>query len=790
MAKNKNSAKKDFDVKVYKNDTSIINVPIADHNTEKMKLYGANVNLARMIPDIRDGLKPVERRIIYSMYEFSKAISKFKKVQTIIGLTMNIHPHGDSSIYNTIVRLAQPWENLLCPIDGYGNYGDIKGSPAGAARYIEAKLSNYALDCFYSDYDPKIMEMNPSYQPEILEPEYFVTKYPNMLMSISTGMGFSIATGIPTYNIEEILNATIDLIKNPKAKLNLIPDIPTGCLIIDEGQFDTITETGRGVFKMRGEIAMDEDKGVLVIKSIPFQSSLLRVKNKIKELVESKQIVGFKHMEDYSSTVIHLELFFKKDVDLRHIVQILYKKSGLQKSFPVQLKMVHDFEIKDYSVRTALLSWIDIRRLFKRKYFINKLVKAQDRKNFLDILIFILNKDNAEKTLKIIKKNNSDAIINALMKEYGISSLQARIISNMKMKEFSKNAYDAYKDEIKELPQKIKEYKKILQDNETIDKIIIEELKEGIKKYHAPRRSRVVTIEDKEEYANTDHILVFTKNGYVKKLLDGTEGIGEIGNGDEPTYVIKVNNKDNLIIFDKKGYVHTLDVGKIEPANSDTIGYLLSKYINVSGEVVSIIPKSKLNQDSSFLFITKQGIIKKTAVQNYAFKSSTMSIILNKTDELVSVINIIEDKDIVVYTEYGMGLRFNSSEINPTQRLAKGVIGVTMAENDKVIGISTISKSDKYLFLLTTSGNAKKCKLSLLTTKERRGNTIQLISIRGKERLFYATGATDKNHFNIILKNGIETIQMVDVPSKLKIDDGEKMIPVRKGDSILRVTKY
>lgn len=789
MAKDKRSAKKNFDINSYIDNSNVIGVPIADHNTEKMKLYGANVNLARMIPDIRDGLKPVERRIIYSMYEFSKAINKFKKVQTIIGLTMNIHPHGDSSIYNTIVRLAQPWENLLCPIEGQGNYGDIKGAPAGAARYIEAKLSDYALDCFYSDYDTKIMEMNPSYQPEILEPEYFVTKYPNMLMSISTGMGFSIATGIPTYNIEEILNATINLIKNPKCKLNLIPDIPTGCLIIDEGQFDSITETGRGIFKMRGEINIDENAGLIVIRSIPFQSSLLRVKSKIKELVESKQIVGFRHMEDYSSTVIHLELFFKKDVDLRYIAQILYRKTGLQKSFSVQLKMVNDFEIKDYSVRTALLEWIDIRRLFKRKYYINKLVKAEDRKNFLDILIFILNKDNAEKTLKIIKKNNSDEIINALMKEYKISSLQARIISNMKMKEFSKNAYDAYRDEIKELPDKIKEYKKILQDNTTIDNIIIDELKDGIKKYHAPRRCKVIKLEEKEEYENTNHTLIFSKNGYVKKLLENANGVGELS--DEPSYWIKVNNKDNLIIFDKKGLVHSLDVGKIEPANEDSVGQSISKYISIAGEPITVIPKSQIKLDSTFLFITKKGIIKKTPVKSFALKSSTMSIVLNKDDELVSVINISDDKDIIVFTKYGMGLRFNTSEINISQRLTKGVIGVTMGEDDDVIGISTIDESDDYLFLLTTTGNAKKCELSLLLPKERRGNTIQLITLRGRERLFYATGVHDGNTIEVVLKSGIfENISVSNVDSKLKIDEGSKLIPVRKGDSIIKVIKF
>lgn len=785
------SGKKNFDINVYTNDYRIEKLEIGKHNTEKMKLYGANVNLARTIPDIRDGLKPVERRVIYSMYEFSRAIDKYKKVQTIIGETMNIHPHGDASIYSVIVRLAQPWQNLITAIDGRGNFGNINGDSAAAARYIEAKLSKYSLDCFYSDYNPRIMEMKPTYQSEIVEPEYFVTKYPNMLMSISTGMGFGIATGIPTYNLEEILQSTITLIKDPSTKLSLIPDMPTGCLIVDEDKFEEISETGRGVFKMRGEIEIDEDKHMILVSSIPFQSSLLRVKEKISELVENKTLTGFKEIRDYTGEDIHLELYFKHDVDLQHVVSVLYAKTDLQNSFSVQLKMINNYEVKDYSVHTALLEWIDIRRTFKKKYYINRLVEAEEEKHFLEILLFILNKDNAENTIKIIKKSSTSEIVHKLVKAYGISSLQAKKIAEMKMKAFSKDAYEGYKEKAKKIPKEIEEYKSIIQSNKLIDKIIIHELEEGIKKYHAPRRSRVIRIDEESEYKNTDHILIFTKNGYVKKLFDFVTNVGDIGNGDEVSFILKANNRDEIIIFDKRGSVHCLEVGKIQPSDLKSIGVPISRYINITGETVMVFPKSKLKENSNFIFVTKRGIIKKTDINNFAFKNSMIGIILKKDDELISVINVDKSLkvDIVIYTHYGMGLRFNTAEIVPTLRLAIGVIGLGMTENDYVEGISIIKNTDKYIFLLTSTGNAKKCKLSIFSTKGRRSNSLGLITLHGKERLTYATGVKGDEILKVILKSGSMPINVKDVPVKLKIDDGDKLIPVRRGDMILRVIK-
>lgn len=792
--KNKiSSGKKDIDISLYQNSDKVSEVDIGDYNTTNMQIYGANINLARMFPDLRDGLKPVERRVLYSMYEFTKAINQYKKVQKIIGDCMGtIHPHGDTSINDVVVRLSQPWENLVCPIDGWGNFGDVKGSGSGAARYIEAKLSKYSLDCFFSDYDPKIIEMKPSYQNEFMEPEYFVTKYPNMLMSISTGLGFGIACGIPTYNLEEILQTTIKLIKGEEVNTNLIPDMPTGCTIIDEGQFSSIFETGRGSFRMRADIQIIPEKNIILITSLPYQVDLLKVKTKIKEMVEAKEIVGFKEIRDYSADRIHLELEFKQGADLQHIVNLLYKKTNLQKTFAVIMYMIYDLECVQYSVRSALLKWIDVRRTYKNKFYINKLVKLEERKHFLDILLFILNKDNAEKTMKIIKKSDTSEIVDKLVNTYGITSMQAKIIANMKMKEFSKSAYKKYKEEAEELPNKINKIKKILKSNTYIDKEICSELEEGIKKYNTPRRCKVIKLDEEEsEYSNTNNVIVFTKNGYIKKLLTPVKSIGELGEGDTPNFMLTANNRDTLIIFDSEGYVYPLEVGKINQSELKDIGYNLGRYISIRGEVVHVVTKSKIDDNSCLCFVTKQGMIKKTPINNYTFKVAVIAVLLNKGDKLIDVIDIKDDNiDVVVYTHMGMGLRFNTSEFSSSGRTTKGCGAILLSEGDYVYGIAKLNKSDRYITVITSTGNVKRCPLSIFPAKNRRSEAINLIGLKGKERLIYLNGCNTNNIFHIYLqKNGIVEIPVKMITTKYKYDTGDKMIPVRKGDSIVKIIK-
>lgn len=791
LAKNKSTAKKTFDVNMYFSDDLVKSEDIGELNKSNMIIYGANVNLARMIPDVRDGLKPVERRIIYTMYEFSKAKKDFKKVQKITGDCMStVHPHGDSSIYETLVRLAQPWNNMICPIEISGNFGNIAGEEAAAGRYISARLTPYSLDCFFSDYDTKVMEMKESFQPGYYEPEYFVTKYPNMLMSISSGIGYGVYNGIPTFNIAEILQYTIDLINDPSTERVLYPDMPTGCQVIDDGNFGEICRTGTGSFRMRADIEIDEDAHKIVISSIPFNASLIKIKQSIKDLIDSKKIIGFKDMRNYSCDVIDLELIFKPEADLNHIVNLLYTKTDLQKTFPVRLIMINDYVDKCYTLKSALLEWIDIRRLYKNKYYIGQLVKLEERAHLLDILIFILNKNNAEKTMKIIKESSRNEIEERLVKEYKISSIQAKKIANMKFSDLSKDARAEYKKEAEEIPDKIKELKKILTNTSKIDKIIIKELEEGISKYGIPRKSKVIKASKLVNIPNTEHSLAFTKNGYVKKLPYKADSIGNVSNNDSISkFVPKINNRDDVIIFDNKGMCHSIKVSDIEPTECEEYGVLVSRYVKSSNTIISAIPKSKLLPENYLIFVTAKGMVKKSKISDYGFKTSSIAISLSKDDFLVKVIQCSnKDMNILMYTRFGMGLLFNTSEITPVGRMAKGVIGLKMTDNDFVCGVTSITSKDKYIFILTSNGRGKKVKTSLFKEKGRRSESGTIITLSGDERLVCCRGVNDKSTVVIYLQKYPNVIiPATDIPTKIKIDSGDELFNYRKSDSMLQV---
>ena len=790
MAKtSKKSHLKEIDEQVYLDDSRIERANIADLNTENMKLYGANINLARVFPEIHDGLKLVERRILFAMYAISKAVKKKKKVLTLTGDVMQIHAHGDASVYGTMVRIAQPWNMVIPYITGQGNFGNISGEEAAASRYLEAQLSDYAIDCFFSDFNPDIILMQETYNRDMKEPVHLPSKYPNCLLSSADGLGFGPATHIPTFNLEEVIQATIQLIKNPKYKPYLIPDITTGCLIIDEGKFEEICDTGRGTFKMRAEIVKDEDEKCIIIKSIPFQVSLPSVKEKIAELIENKVINGFKQMKDYSASKIHLEIYFRPEVDLDNIINILYTKTRLQETYPVQMKMVDDFAVEDFSVKSALLRWIDIRYQFKRKLFINKLVKLEERNHILKVLIMILDGKNGEKTLNIIKSSTKEEIINKLVSNYNITTLQAKEISNMRLNAFNKTALAEYKKELKDNIDEIKELSERISNPKKINNIIIKELEEGIKKYASPRKSRIIKIGKEYKYSDYETRLIFTKNGYVKKLKDGVKQIGSLGESDEPVDVKVINNRDEVIIFDKRGSVHTCEVGLISQDDLTTIGTPLSTYINITGTPVSVFRRSDITDNMEFVFITKNGIIKKTDVDNFAFKNSIISITLKNDDELVSVIPIKKNIDIIAYSKYGYGLRFNTKEIPSSKRMAIGVIAFPLAENDKIMGVKEIHKNDKYLCIITEKGYVKKCTLEVLESKKRRSEPVSIIPIRHKDGINTVINCTDGDTIKVITKKNIYNLAVNELPVSLKFNEGTKLIPVKQSDMIIKIYK-
>ena len=495
MAKPKQKNKKDVDY-----NSGIAELNIGDACTEYMKIFGANNNIMRHLSGIYDGLRLGERRIIYTMYLMGVTHkSPFKKVASITGRVLDFHPHGETSSYETLVKLAQPRNKIQCLVEGSGNFGNPAGDPAGASRYIEARLAFYAYKCFLEEFAPGIVDMKLNYLGDKYEPEYFPARYPNALINNVFGIGYGMSTSISTYNLKEVLELTLKLMDDPNyPDVTLVPDSPTGAYIVDEGQFKEISETGRGKFKMRGVIDIDEEQNCLIIRSTPLQAFWNSgIKKDILTLLNDGKVNMLRDITDENDDPNGMcyRLYLKKEVDPVSVRHMIYAKTQMEKTFPVKFKLLEDYEDGDYNVRSILLTWLDFRRETKRRIYNHKLLKATERQHILEILIFILNKDNAEKTIGIIKKSRDKTeTVSRLMEEYHISSLQADTIAEMKMTAFTKEAYERYIKEKHDIDKQVEKFNKIVRSSKKIDNIIRDELKEGIELFGEERKSKIVTL--------------------------------------------------------------------------------------------------------------------------------------------------------------------------------------------------------------------------------------------------------------------------------------------------------
>ena len=787
------NVKKDVDY-----DKGIQNLNISDACTEYMKIFGANNNLMRHLPAVLDGLKIGERRILYTMYANGIHYnSSFVKVNTIVGNVMLYHPHGDAPIYETLVKLAQPWNNIQCTIDGHGNFGDIAGSPSADGRYIEAKLSYYAYKCFFEDFFEDIVDMKPNYDGTKMEPEYLPARYPNVLINNVFGIGYGISTSICTYNLKEVLEATINLIEDPDIdNIVLYPDSPTGAYIVDEGQFEQISSTGKGRFKMRGVIEVDEENNILHVRSTPLQVSWETIKRSVFELLNDGKVNLMKDFKDKSDiNNMHYLIYLKKEVDPYAVVHMIYNKTQMEKTLPVSFKLIEDWSDNDYNIKSVLQSWIDFRRETKRRYFNIKLMKSKERQHILEIMIFILNKDNAENTLGIIKRSeNKKEIVSKLMEAYGITSLQANTIADMRLSAFSKEAYKKYIEEKEDIDKLVKDLEKTVRSAKKIDKGIIDELKEGIKLFGEERRSQIINIDNEVKVRDTNHLIIFTKEGFVKKLPDDVKNAGFINQGDYPIEMIHANNTSELLIFDETGKITKLPVHKIHGCTLNNEGVKLSDILMINGTIKTVKQKpvpealAEIKTPVYFLMITKNGIIKKTLADSYTnIKNELLGLIIKDDDELVCVKLLVGDKDIIVYTASGFGVRFNSSEIRETSRMSIGVKAISMSDEDTIVGMDILNPKDKYILVITQKGNAKKCTLETFKTMNRADKPLRIVTLDDSDEIFKIQTIKGKEKFDVFTKDGIEKIDCDDIVELPRLSKGKKTIPVRKGNVLVEL---
>lgn len=773
---------------------------------EYTKLFGANKNLYRIMPSLIDGLKPVTRRILYASYllkayYIDKSHRNTLKMTRIVADTMGkFHPHGDQSIGDAAGALAIEHQNNITYLKGQGNFGSIRGDEVGAFRYIEAGLSKFAIKCFFEDFDKYTVDMKMSYTGRDLEPEYLPAKYPCILFNPQlSGIGLGCASNIPPFNIKEVLDATIKLIKDKHAKVLLVPDSPTGASIVDDGQFESINKTGIGSFTLRATYDIDYIENIITITSLPLQMTSIKVIQNLVDLKQSGKLPEILEIKDYTQkSDVKIQLYIASDYNPDDVIEDLIKKNtGLKKTYACGIKVIDDYKDYDYGVKDLLLEWIEYRREAVKSMFNIQFVKAMEDKHVNEIMLFVFNSDNADKTLKICKtSSNRQETIEKLVKAYKITSLQAGKIADMKMHQFNKDQYAKFKQEKIDIQKRIETYENYLNNDDDIDEYIIAELEEGIKLFGTPRKSKIVK-KNKTEVAipNTMHLVGISADGYIKKIDNTNISIGYVGKNNSPIFATRINNRDNLLVFDETGKVSRISISSLPDMNADDIGVEIKRYFTVNSKIVTMITESDLKNhtDNNIVFVTEKGIGKKTSFKEFVkIKDYKQAIVLGDGDKLVSAIPSLASDEFIIYTNFGDGLRLKTEDIKQYGKNTKGLSLITLKCNEKVVGIDIVDSTRKYLVYMTSAGRVKMTDLKFLPLMKRKDEPLTLLPLENNEYLVGVAAVSKKDIITVYRKKSEPvSLNVKDIKVTTRAAKPDKLIKTPKGDIVLtfRITR-
>lgn len=792
----------------------IIRENVADAAEKYSCIFGANKNLYRTIPSMQDGLKPGKRRLFYAWWENAGKPTntkketlnrlKFQKVHNIASWSMVYHPHSVDSNEEIIANEGQDWNNNVLTVVPQGNFGSIRGDRPASGRYIEAKMSEYLIDCFFDDFYKYSIPMKESYDGERIEPEFLPAKYPHALFNPQlSGIGYGLASNIISFNVAEVLRATIKLIKDPHAKIMLVPDIPTGAEIVDTGLFKEINKTGVGKITMRASAEINHNKNIINITSLPLQMSSMQI---IKKIIEKKKKNEFQEIIDILDYTklgkTDIRIILKNDANPDKVLKKLYEKgTGLKDTFPVCIKLIDDYREFDYGIKSFLKEWIEYRRDVVRSMFSNNLIQTMEKQHMNEVLLFVFNEDNAEKTLKICKKSSSrKETIEKLQSKYGITSLQASTIADMRLYNFNKDSYQRYKEEKKILKDEVDKIMAILDNENLIDEFIIDQLESGIKKYGQPRRSKIVKEDselDIEQIPDTEHLIAITENGIIKKInLDKFNTIGVVGKKPDNFSIIRINNREDILIIDSTGEGIRIPVSSLPDMDINDTGVELSRYFKCSGKIISMLKLQDIDMlDDKFLtiiLVTKYGFCKRIKIKEFkGITGSRNSITLNDGDEVVSALFAMEDdsSDIIIYTNKGYGIRIPINDIKIYGKAAKGSRQIQLKENEFVINSNVIDPLRKTLFYITSAGRMKITQEKYFPRMKKTDEPLQLITLENNETLLYILSVSHKKDTARVYFKNKEPVEykLSNLKLTTRIAKGEKVLKVPKGESVVSV---
>ncbi len=755
--------------------------------TEEMKTsyinYAMSVIVERALPDVRDGLKPVQRRILYSMLELGNRPDRpHKKSARIVGEVMGkYHPHGDSAIYDAMVRMAQPFSYRYMLVDGHGNFGSVDGDPPAAMRYTEARLSPLAMEML-KDIDKDTVDFYPNFDDSLEQPVVLPSKFPNLLVNGASGIAVGMATNIPPHNLGEVIDGLIALIDNPDIDIRGLmkyikgPDFPTGSIIQGREGIREAYSTGRGRIRVRGKTQIEQlsnGKTRILITELPYQVNKARLIEKIAELVRDKRVDGITDLRDESDkTGMRIVIELRRDASPHVVLNRLYKHSQLEDTFGVIMLALVDNEPKVMNLKEVLNHYLDHQKevVLRRTRF--ELRKAEERAHILEGYRIALN--NIDEIIAIIRAAYDDAK-ERLMDRFGLSERQAVAILDMQLRRLSGLEREKIDQEYAELMKTIERLKAILGDMNLVYQIIKDELTEIKEKFADPRRTKiglsVGDLEDVDLIAEEDIVVTLTHHGYIKRLpVDTYRAQRRGGRGitalraktdDFVEMLFVASTHSYVLFFTNKGRVYRLRGHEIPEAGRNARGFAVVNLISFEpGErIQATIPISDYNDDQYLVMATRSGIVKKTALKEFDTNRSggLICITLVDDDELVGIELTDGSSELMLVTKYGQAIRFAEEQIRPMGRTAQGVMGIRLDDRDEVVSLAAAS-DDAELLVVTEKGYGKRTAISEYPLQNRAGKGV--ITLKKNERTGPVVGAQVVREGNEIMLLSIEGIMI------------------------------
>lgn len=779
--------------------------------------YSMSVIISRALPDVRDGLKPVHRRILYTMYEKGLDPNKpYHKCADTVGAVLGAyHPHGDASVYDALVRLAQDFSMRYMLVDGHGNFGSVDGDPPAAYRYTEARMSKISCEML-TDIDKKTVDFQPNFDDRLEEPTVLPSRFPNLLVNGSDGIAVGMATKIPPHNLGETIDAACALIDNPDIDLAGLmdympgPDFPTGGIIMGRSGIRATYATGRGKITVRAKTEIVEAKNgryKIIVTELPYQVNKARLIEYIADLVKDKRIDGISNIEDHSDRQgMHIEIDVKREASASIVLNNLFNLTQLQTTFGAIMLAIVDGVPKILNLKEMLTEYVNFQQEIIRRRTEFDLKKAKDREHILEGLKIAI--DFIDEVISIIRnsKDQATAKVN-LMERFGLDDVQAQAIVQMRLGQLTNMERTKIEDEIAALKTKIEEYNAILADEGRQREIIKEELIVIRNKFADPRRTEICAVNGEVDIEdlipNQECVLTLTQFGYVKRLAvdtykiqnRGGRGVSGMSRREEDvaTEMFVINSHDYVLFFTDKGRVYRLKCYEVPEGSRQSKGMNIANLLPIASDekVTSMIRVPEFDEEKYLVMVTKQGIIKRISLNAYntARKGGLIALELNEGDELAWVRLTDGNQQVVVATKNGLAIRFEETDVRPMGRQARGVKAISLREGDCVVGMCVVANDDLILTASETGfGRISNVSDYRLQSRGGKGITNYHTEKYGNVAAVSAVKLTDDiiiiSQEGVIIRIAADTVRICNRPSKgvtlMRIGENDKVVTVAR----------